>query len=240
MNTAKLFDYEIFNSTSEEAIEIALRLMDGNKASQVITVNPEMINLSLKDNNFANLLNEADLLLPDGIGIKLALMIMGQKSARIAGVDFAYKLLQECEKNNVSVAFVGTTQEILDKAVENIQAQMPNLEIVYTHNGFFNSDEEIINELQTVAPGLILVALGSPKQEFFNQKAKKVLKNGLLIGVGGSFDVWSGVVQRAPKIYQKLGLEWLYRTITQPSRFKRIFPALPLFLIRVFRERLGL
>ncbi|MBR4011637.1 MAG: WecB/TagA/CpsF family glycosyltransferase, partial [Spirochaetaceae bacterium] len=86
---------------------------------------------------------------------------------------------------------------------------------------------------------LTLVALGSPKQEFFIQKAKKHLKNGLLIGVGGSFDVWSGEVKRAPKIYQKLGLEWLYRTISQPQRFKRIFPALPLFLLKVIRTKIG-
>ena len=115
MNTSKLFDYEIFNSTQTEAVDIALRLMDGSRTAQIITINPEMINLSFKNEEFANLLNEADLLLPDGIGIKLAMIIMGQKSARIAGVDFSYRLLQECEKNGVSVAFIGTTQEILDK-----------------------------------------------------------------------------------------------------------------------------
>lgn len=239
MNTSKLFDYDIFNSTSKEAVDIALRLMDGSRTAQVVTVNPEMINLSFKDEDFAALLNNAELLLPDGIGIKLAMMIMGQKSSRIAGVDFAYKLLQECQKNGVTVAFVGTTQEILDKAVKNIQTQMPDLKIVYTHNGFFEKNEEIFESLKSASPGLTLVALGSPKQEFFNRDAKKYLKHGLLIGVGGSFDVWSGEVKRAPKIFQKLGLEWLYRTITQPSRLKRIFPALPKFLIRVLRERLG-
>ena len=239
MNTSKLFDYNIFNSTSKEALDIALRLMDGSRTAQIITINPEMINLSFKNEDFANLLNEADLLLPDGIGIKLAMMIMGQKSSRIAGVDFAYKLLQECEKNGVTVAFVGTTQEILDKAIQNIQTRMPDLKIVYTHNGFFENNQEILEALKATSPGLTLVALGSPKQEFFNREAKNHLKHGLLIGVGGSFDVWSGEVQRAPKIFQKLRLEWLYRTITQPSRFKRIFPALPMFLIRVLRERLG-
>ena len=239
MNTSKLFDYEIFNSTQTEAVEIALRLMEGSRTAQIVTVNPEMINLSFKNQNFADLLNEADLLLPDGIGVKLAMQIMGVKSARIAGVDFAHKLLQECEKNGISVAFVGTTQEILDKAVENIKSQMPELNISYTHNGFFEKDEEVLDALNNVGAGLILVALGSPKQEFFNQKARKYLKHGLLIGVGGSFDVWSGEVKRAPKIFQKLGLEWLYRTVSQPSRFKRIFPALPLFLLKVFKERLG-
>lgn len=239
MKVSKLFDYEIFNSTQNEAVDIALRLMDGNRPAQVVTVNPEMINLSFKNEEFAILLNNADLLLPDGVGIKLAMMIMGEKSARIAGVDFAYTLLKECEKNGITVALIGTTQEILDKAIFNIQAKMPELKIVYTHNGFFDSEEEILKALKNSGATLILTALGSPKQEFFNSNAKKYLKRGLLIGVGGSFDVWSGEVKRAPKFYQKLGLEWLYRTITQPARFRRIFPALPLFLLKVLKERLG-
>lgn len=239
MKTAKLFDFQIFNSTAKEALDIALRLIDGSRAAQIVTINPEMINLSFKDDNFASLLNEADLLLPDGVGIKLALMIMGEKSNRIPGVDFSYKLLQACEKSGVTVAFVGTTSEILNKAVENIKSKMPDLKIVYTQDGFFENEAKVYEDLKSVSPGLVLVALGSPKQEFFIQKAKKVLKTGLLIGVGGSFDVWSGVVKRAPRIYQKLGLEWLYRTISQPQRFKRIFPALPLFLLKVLKSRLG-
>lgn len=239
MKTAKLFDYQIFNSSANDALDIALRLIDGSRVAQIVTINPEMIELGFKDNDFALLLNEADLLLPDGVGIKLGLMIMGEKASRIPGIDFSYKLLQACEKSGVTVAFVGTTQEILDKAVENVKFTMPDLKIVYTHDGFFEDNEQIYADLKQTSPGLVLVALGSPKQEFFIQGAKKVLKTGLLIGVGGSFDVWSGTVKRAPKIYQKLGLEWLYRTISQPQRFKRIFPALPLFLLKVLRSRLG-
>ena len=83
------------------------------------------------------------------------------------------------------------------------------------------------------------MALGSPKQEKFIAKARNVLNYGLMVGVGGSFDVWSGTVERAPEIYQKLGIEWLYRTVKQPERFKRIFPTLPLFVLRVLREKLG-
>ena len=239
MKTSKLFGYEIYNSDFKDAISEALSLMDGRKTSQIITVNPEMINLSFVNENFAKLLNDAELLLPDGIGIKLALMIMGQKSNRIAGVDFAYNLLQQCEKNSVPVAFVGTTEETLNKAIAQIKTQMPDLKIVYTHNGFFENNEDIYEGLKNAAPSLVLVALGSPKQEFFIAEAKNKLKNGLLIGVGGSFDVWSGEIKRAPVIFQKLGLEWLYRTVTQPKRLKRIFPALPLFLIKVLKERLG-
>ena len=107
------------------------------------------------------------------------------------------------------------------------------MNIVYYHNGYFSDDNEIYGELKKSSPKLILVALGSPKQEKFIYGAKKILNPALMVGIGGSLDVWSGTVKRAPKIFQKLGIEWLYRTVTQPSRFKRIFPALPLFLIKV-------
>ena len=92
-------------------------------------------------------------------------------------------------------------------------------------------------ELKQSNPRLVLCALGSPKQELFIQEAKKILPNALFIGVGGSFDVWSGTVERAPEIWQKLGLEWLYRTVKEPQRFKRIFPTLPLFMLRILRDR---
>ena len=239
MKTARLFDYSIFNSNEKDAISVALRLIEGNKPAQIVTINPEMINLGFKNEEFASLLQEADLLLPDGVGIKLALSIMGEKSSRIAGVDLAYKLLQECEKSGDTVALIGASENVITKTIEKLNEKMPDLKIVYSHNGFFEDENILFEELKKNAPALTLVALGSPKQEFFIQKAKKHLKNGLLIGVGGSFDVWSGEVKRAPKIYQKLGLEWLYRTISQPQRFKRIFPALPLFLLKVIRTKIG-
>ena len=111
------------------------------------------------------------------------------------------------------------------------------LNIVYYHNGYFNNETEIFEELNTKSAKLILVAMGAPKQEKFIYNAKKTLKPALMIGIGGSLDVWSGSIKRAPRIFQKLGLEWFYRTITQPSRIKRIFPTLPLFLIKAINYK---
>ena len=99
-------------------------------------------------------------------------------------------------------------------------------------------DEKILEELRLKNPRLALIALGSPKQEFFIAKAKKIMPETLFIGLGGSFDVWSGYVERAPEIWQKMGLEWLYRTIKEPKRFKRIFPTLPLFVLKVLKEKI--
>ena len=117
-------------------------------------------------------------------------------------------------------------------ACENFLKQYPSLNIVYSRNGYFNNDEEIIEEIKQKAPDIVLVGLGSPRQEEFITKLKTQLQGAAMVGIGGAFDVFSGLIKEAPKIYQKLGLEWLYRTILQPERFKRIFPVLPLFLMK--------
>ena len=229
----ELLGLNIDNYTFEEAITTAKELIDGHKVSQVVTINPEMFQTAEKDQNFANIIKEAEMVIPDGVGVKIALKLTGKDVARIPGIDFAKRLLKEAASSGIPVAIVGSKEEVITRAVTNLQKEISGLNIVYYHNGYFNNDEEIYNELKAKSPKLILVALGSPKQEQFIYNAKKLLNPALMIGVGGSLDVWSGYVKRAPKIFQILGLEWLYRTISQPSRFKRIFPTLPLFLIKV-------
>jgi len=224
------FNIDIYNF--DEAISVAKSLIDGKCVSQIVTINPEMFEYASKDAEFANIVKEAEMVIPDGVGVKLALQINGFKSQRIPGVDFAKKLLKESAINNIPVAIIGAQKDVIEKAVENLQKEIDSLNIVYYHDGYFDNDKDIYDELCSKSPKLILVATGSPKQEKFIYNAKKYLNSALMIGIGGSLDVWSGKVKRAPKIFQILGLEWLYRTITQPSRFKRIFPTLPLFLLK--------
>ena len=128
-------------------------------------------------------------------------------------------------------------EEELVKNLENLQKEINGLNIVYYHNGYFNDDSEIYNSLKEKSPKLILIAMGSPRQEKFIYNAKKVLRPALMVGIGGSLDVWSGTIKRAPKIFQITGTEWLYRTVTQPSRFKRIFPTLPLFIVKAINYK---
>ena len=235
--SVELFGLNIDTYRFEEAISKAKNLIDGQKVSQVVTINPEMFEFATKDSEFSNIIKEAEMVIPDGVGVKIALKINGVNVERIPGVDFAKRLLIESALNNIPVAIIGAKEEIITKAIENLQNEINGLNIVYYHNGYFDNDEEIYNELNLKSPRLILVAMGSPRQERFISNAKKVLKPALMIGIGGSLDVWSGSVKRAPLILQKIGLEWLYRTITQPSRVKRIFPTLPLFLIRSFNYK---
>lgn len=242
----------------KSAVNYATNLIESKKGGQVVTINPEMIEFGLKHPDFANILNNADLVIPDGIGIKLGLKIKGFNTKRIAGIEFSYKMLEECAKNNFSIALIGAKPNVITKAAENLQSEIEKLNIVYIQDGYFQDSaseqrlegettfspktpfnasekdrEKVLQELKEKSPKFVLVALGSPRQEEFIQEARKLLPQALMIGVGGSFDVWAGEVQRAPKIYQKLGIEWLYRTIKEPWRFKRIFPALPKFLLRV-------
>ena len=203
----------------------------------MITINPEMTDNAVKNPHFAEIINCAELVIPDGIGVEIGLKILGHKVRRIAGIEFAHRMIEECAKNSQSVALIGAKPEIVEKAKENLINEFQQLYITYIHDGYFDDDEKILKELKIRQPRLVLCALGSPKQEEFIFKAKKILPEALLIGVGGSFDVWSGVVKRAPVIYQKLGLEWLYRTAKEPKRFKRIFPTLPLFVLKVLREK---
>lgn len=235
--SVELLGFNIDNYSFEEAVVRAKNMIDGHKVSQVVTINPEMFQCAEKDADFANIIKEAEMVIPDGVGVKIALKLTGKKADRIPGIDFAKRLLIEASKSDIPTAIIGAKEEIITKAVENLKKEIKGLNIVYYHNGYFNNSEEILSELKVKSPKLILVALGSPKQEVFIYNAKKVLNPALMIGIGGSLDVWSGNVKRAPKIFQIFGLEWLYRTITQPSRFKRIFPALPLFLIKVINYK---
>lgn len=227
----KLQGLNIDSFTFDEAIEYA-----NNISGQVVTINPEMISNAVKDTDFAEIINNADLVIPDGIGVEIGLKILGYNVKRIAGIEFSHRMIEECAKNNQSVALIGAKPEIVKKAKENLVKEFPSLYITYIHDGYFNEDDSILAELKIRQPRLVLCALGSPKQEEFILRAKSILPEALFVGVGGSFDVWSGEVKRAPEIYQKLGLEWLYRTILVQKGLKEFF-RLPLFVLKVLRER---
>lgn len=231
-NIVKLLGLNVDSFTFEEAIEYAKTI-----SGQVVTINPEMINNAVQNPEFAEIINNAELVIPDGIGVQIGLKILGYNVRRIAGIEFSRRMVEECAKSEQSVALVGAKPEIVQKAKENLEHEIQGLYVTYAHDGYFKVDDEILNELKIRQPRLVLCALGSPKQEEFILKAKELLPDALFVGVGGSFDVWSGVVERAPEIYQKLGLEWLYRTVKEPKRFKRIFPTLPLFVLKVLREK---
>lgn len=228
----KILSFGVDSFTFEDAVNYA-----SSHPGQVVTINPEMIATAQKMPDFAKVISSADLVVPDGIGVEIGLKILGHKVRRVPGIELGKALIVNFSKANKSIAMVGAKPDVIEKAVNNLKREIPNLNIVYQHDGYFEDSEVVLSELTAVRPDLVLVALGSPKQEFFISNLKDRLPNATMIGLGGSFDVWAGVVNRAPVIWQKLGLEWLYRVINDPSRLKRIFPTLPLFVIEVCKER---
>lgn len=231
-NLVKIQGFDVDSFTFEQAVDWAY-----SKHGQIVTINPEMISAAQKNSDFAEIINSAELVVADGIGVEIGLKILGYKVKRIAGIDLGKALVEKFTASGKSVAMIGAKPGVVDSAIENLSKEYQNLNVVYSHDGYFDNDEDIIASVISANPDLILVALGSPKQEFFIHNLKEKLPNSTLIGLGGSFDVWAGVVERAPIIYQKLGLEWLYRTLKEPKRFKRIFPTLPLFVLKVLKER---
>ncbi len=230
----KIQGFDVDSFTFEQAVDWAY-----THHGQIVTINPEMISAAHSNPEFSKIIKNAELVVADGIGVEIGLKILGHNIKRIAGIDLGKALIEKYTNNGKSVAMIGAKPGVVDYAISNLLKEYPTLNVVYSHDGYFNEDTEILDSVVSANPDLVLVALGSPKQEFFINDLKNKLPNTTLIGLGGSFDVWAGVVERAPKIYQKLGLEWLYRTIKEPQRFKRIFPTLPLFVLKVLKERLS-
>lgn len=214
------------------ALNCVQTAINKNENFHIITINPEMIMNAQKTESFFNIIKNSDLNIADGIGVKIALKLKKINQNHTRGIDLSRNLIKLASENNYKIGFIGAKEEVIQKTKENLIAQYPNLNIVYLRNGYFDNDEEIIKEIEQASPQILLVGLGSPRQEEFIVKLKNTLQGCTMIGVGGSFDVFSGIVKESPLVFQKLGLEWLYRTILQPERFKRIFPVLPIFLIK--------
>lgn len=232
-NLVNILGYGVDTFSFDEAVDFIM-----NSHGQVVTINPEMIINANKNPEFASIINNAEMVVPDGVGIQLGLKLLGKNIKRIPGIDLGKALLQRAYYLKKTVAMIGATNSVIENAVVNIKSKWPDLNLVYYHDGYFEDNETVSEQLVISSPDLVLVALGSPKQEFFINSLKSKLPHSVFIGLGGSFDVWAGAVKRAPQIYQKLGIEWLYRLITEPKRFRRIFPTMPIFVFKVIKERL--
>lgn len=230
---------------SREAMEIFRRLMKTKDCSLIVTPNSEIIVNATKDLELKNIIEQADLIIPDGIGLVYASKIMGVPlKERVTGIDFLNTILGSLEGSGQSIFFLGSRPGdgelpgIAETAAERMKETYTKLKVAGTHHGYFKeADEEaIVKAINDSGADFLCVALGSPKQEKFVYRHRDALKVKAAIGVGGSLDVWAGTLKRAPEFYRNHGLEWLYRLIQQPSRYKRM-AALPLFMIKVVFNR---
>lgn len=214
---------KIYNEEENIFYSILEDLLTTNKKKFIITVNPEIIMKSYKNIEIKKmLLNDNNILVPDGISIiKKAKQYNINIKERITGVDISSKALEICNKNKKSIYLFGSKKEVLDKLIININQKYPNINIVGFSDGYVEDKDKVMQEIISLSPDLILIALGVPNQELLINKYIEKAKKGVFIGVGGTFDVLSGCKKRAPKLFIKLNLEWLYRIICEPTRLKR-------------------
>lgn len=213
------------------------RIQTGQKAF-VVTANPEIVMKANEDRNYMDTIRQADYITADGIGIVKAAQILGDPlPERVAGFDTLVDLLQLADQKRYSIYLLGAAEEVLEKTVANIQKDYPNVNIAGFHNGFFDWENNSIDEeIQSRKPDLIFVALGLPRQENWISQNLHKFEKGVFMGVGGSFDVLAGAVQRAPEFWQKVNLEWFYRLLKQPSRWRRML-VLPKFALIILSKK---
>lgn len=210
-----------------------------NKKEFIVTANPETFMKSLEDKEVTKLLSDKNtLLVPDGIGIVRSSKMLGYDiTERITGIDIAYELLKLGNKYHKKIYLFGSMQKVIDMMLEVLKKDYPNLIIVGSSNGYVNDKDKVFDEISKLKPDIVLVALGIPLQEKLIYKHLNKFDKGIFVGVGGSFDVISGYKKRAPKIFIKLNLEWLYRIIKEPKRIKRFFESNVKFMIYNYKLR---
>ena len=232
----KILNFKIFNKDKKSL----MNYIEGFEKVNIISGNPEILfngvnNTMLKD----NFNDKSSIIIPDGVGTVLASKLLKEPVAeKIAGIDVVREVLIKANLEEKSIYLLGAKEEILEKCVENIKLEFPNLKILGFHNGYFdlNNCDDIIEDIKICEPWTIFVAMGSPRQEILIKKIMDISNAHIFMGVGGVFDIFAGELKRAPKWMISLGLEWLYRVIKEPFRIKRLI-VIPKFLLLVLMNR---
>ncbi|MCI9036746.1 MAG: WecB/TagA/CpsF family glycosyltransferase [Oscillospiraceae bacterium] len=225
------------NVTMEQAVAEGVRLTDTPGAHYVVTPNPEIVEVCREDPGAMAAVNGADLVLADGIGVVYGAKLLGTPlKGRAPGIEFAQRLMGRMAQNGKSLFLLGAKPGVAEKAAERLREQYPGLRVVGTHDGYFQEDGPVVEAIRDSGADVVFVCLGAPKQEKWMQKNGAACGAHLLIGLGGCLDVFSGQMQRAPEVFQRLGLEWFHRLLKNPSRLGRMMK-LPLFLVHVAGEK---
>ncbi len=218
--------------------KILVNDLKNNHKRFIITVNPETLMLSKNDQELKHILDGNYSFVPDGIAVVKAARKVGiNVTERITGIDIAEYLLKLANENKYSIYLFGSKEEVINTLIDKINQEYPNINILGYSNGYVNDRDKVMKDIVEKSPDICMVALGIPYQEKIIAKYFSKVKKGIFIGVGGSFDVMSGTKKRAPKIFIKLNLEWLYRIVTEPSRLKRFWNNNIKFLFRIKKDK---
>ncbi|MEJ6348761.1 WecB/TagA/CpsF family glycosyltransferase [Holzapfeliella sp. He02] len=237
MSKVDVLGVKFDNYSEEEFRQKILAQFSEKKATFVVTANPEIVMEAREDQELLQMINEADFVTPDGIGvIKAANTLKTPLKERVTGYDLFEFLMKQANRKEYRVYLVGATPEVITAVNQKVQLEYPHIRIVGLKDGYFKEPiEAVAEDIYQAQPDFVFAALGFPKQEQLLNLLKKLDLPAVMMGVGGSFDVFSGQIKRAPKFFQQLHLEWLYRAIKNPSRFKRLL-IIPKFLRAVKKQ----
>ena len=231
---------KVHSLTTEQALGLVRRYMAEPRLHQLATVNPEFVMKAQRDAAFRQTLNKADLCLPDGIGLLVAAKWLGHPlPERVAGSDFVYQVAEEAANNGWRLFLLGAAPGVADQAAGVFQSLYPDLEIAGTYPGSpaLEENDALVARVNESKADILYVAYGAPAQDLWIARNAETLENvRLAIGVGGSLDFVTGSVVRAPHWIQRFGLEWFYRLVREPWRWRRML-ALPQFAYRVLMSR---
>lgn len=226
------------NVTMQEALEKVEKYILERKNRHIITLNAEIIYRAQHEAKLKELINRADLVTPDGAGVVWASRKLGTPLAeRVTGIDLMQELVKKAAGKGWEIYLYGAAPGTAELAAANLKKKYEHLKIVGTKHGYLSSDEmpELLADIKARRPDIIFVALGAPRQEYWIAAHLDEINVPVAIGVGGSFDVLAGKVKRAPEIFRKMKLEWLYRLLKEPSRLGRM-TALPKFIYKIMQE----
>lgn len=238
MSKISVLDVKFDNYSMREFQNLFLSRMNNKQSTFIVTANPEIV-MAAKDNpDFKELVNGADFLTADGIGIiKGANILKTPMKERVTGYDLFSWFIEIAEKRSSKIFFVGAKPEVIAKVAQKVSEKYPHIQVVGAKDGYFKEDlRTVATEIEAAEPDMVFAALGYPRQEELIHILRQDNLPAMMMGVGGSFDVFSGTVKRAPMIFQKAHLEWFYRLLTNPTRFKRML-VLPKFIGEVKKSR---
>ncbi len=235
MNKERILGVAVSDLSYNELAKNIESDIDNNKKSFIVAINPEKVLKARKDEKLAQLLDSADYPIADGIGVVIASRLKkGNIKNRVTGIECMDMICALSNKKGYKIFLYGAKAETLAKAKAKLEEKYPDIKIVGTANGYEQDNEKIVTEINESGADIVFVALGSPKQENWIVGNRDRLCPKIYMGVGGSFDVLSGNIKRAPKFMLKLGLEWLYRLIREPKRFFRQIKLLKFIFLVLF------
>jgi N-acetylglucosaminyldiphosphoundecaprenol N-acetyl-beta-D-mannosaminyltransferase len=206
---------------------------------QVCTANPEFVMAAQHDTEFRHVLRQADLVLPDGVGLLWAARWLGRRlPERVAGSDLIYRMAEQAARHGWRVFYLGAAEGVAQRAADRLKARYPGLTVAGTWAGSPRpeDDDALVTRVRAARPDVLLVAYGAPAQDKWVARNRARLEVPLSMGVGGAFDFVAGVARRAPPMVQRLGLEWMHRLLYQPWRARRIATAVLRFPVAVLRR----